>query len=651
MSLSALAPSAPPPRATTTTTATVIRPAQAAKPPISNLARIDAQYRVALTKRWYAFILRCAVFLSVPFALIIGLETRKWSIIPLSYLASILAFAIAVGPVLKTKRQIMIYPTKLTSKSNLPSILLSTLTSSSLLQLLGTHIFAAVVLTTTYAKVLTYGDSELDFGILSPTPRHPWHLNERFLFLLTGTSVLFIGVALREILFDRIKAVWPRRKTPLFLSAQRSIRAEIPAWTDIVFGPFAGVFNLINFTPIYTFIFTASHWALRRWWYRKLIIFSGGYLRPYVVNLAKSKSSVNVYAAWHLFLLEALGLIMLQLPSAAMNAYVTQPLNFDALTRKSPISPDRYLLTALKSQNPYHLRFTLFELLRVSNLPNRRQALFADIPRNPSSTSQSLICDLFENLLILLGRSHQTLVTRGGALSSSSSPAPTSRPAPDVHTAQIRSADIFRPVAKPKSILQNLLDGPIRSGPPPIPVQKAEIQVKQITGKAVERVEGVKKDVIGRIEGYPVVVKANGWLGAVYAWSGEEWARRNVVSAIPDVDQIRLIVDIFATLAVASIEEDTYGQVQHLLPSVLEAIVRVRSAALQLEASLSAQATLLGRAQDSAIGVVKVRVSVLNQACESGVQRIADKFGSSLGALRFPSSISAALTEICRDES
>lgn len=39
----------------------------------------------------------------------------------------------------------------------------------------------------------------------------------------------------------------------------------------------------------------------------------------------------------------------------SMDSAKIQPLNFDALTRKSPLGPDRYLLTALKSGNAYQV--------------------------------------------------------------------------------------------------------------------------------------------------------------------------------------------------------------------------------------------------------------------------------------------------------
>ena len=141
------------------------------------------------------------------------------------------------------------------------------------------------------------------------------------------------------------------------------------------------------------------------------------------------------------------------------------------------------------------------------------------------------------------------------------------------------------------------------------------------------------------------------------------------------------------TLAVTSIEEDTYGYVQQVLPATLEAIVRLRLALLSLSAELSSQASLLGRGQAGAMATSASRVDPLIEgehgsllcrgrpfspplrllppspllslhqtyplmsACETAVQRIGDRFGNSLSAFRFPPTIATTLTDICRSGS
>ena len=65
------------------------------------------------------------------------------------------------------------------------------------------------------------------------------------------------------------------------------------------------------------------------------------------------------------------------------------------------------------------------------------------------------------------------------------------------------------------------------------------------------------------------------------------------------------MVLVLVVLSVASIEEDTYGNVQQVLPAILEAIVRFREAIFALEVQLLAQTRLLGPAQSGAMDEVK----------------------------------------------
>jgi hypothetical protein len=62
---------------------------------------------------------------------------------------------------------------------------------------------------------------------------------------------------------------------------------------------------------------------------------------------------------------------------------------------------------------------------------------------------------------------------------------------------------------------------------------------------------------------------------------------------------------VFVVLSVASLEEDTYGHVQHVLPATMEAIVRFRSGIVSLESELLAQASSLGKPGQNAASQVK----------------------------------------------
>lgn len=71
---------------------------------------------------------------------------------------------------------------------------------------------------------------------------------------------------------------------------------------------------------------------------------------------------------------------------------------------------------------------------------------------------------------------------------------------------------------------------------------------------------------------------------------------------------LTLLPTVFATLAVSSIEEDTYGYVQQVLPATMEAIVRYRSALVSLQNELVMAASSLG--PSSAAGAEESRLLV-----------------------------------------
>jgi len=62
-----------------------------------------------------------------------------------------------------------------------------------------------------------------ELGLFAPTQyvlsfsraddrRHPWHFNERVVFLLLGSSLFGIWEAYSEIASDKLKPVWPAKK-------------------------------------------------------------------------------------------------------------------------------------------------------------------------------------------------------------------------------------------------------------------------------------------------------------------------------------------------------------------------------------------------------------------------------------------------------
>lgn len=183
------------------------------------------------------------------------------------------------------------------------------------------------------------------------------------------------------------------------------------------------------------------------------------------------------------------------------------------------------------------------ELLRILHDPVRRKAIFSDISKTPPLTHE-----LWQELLLYLGRANFIIVTRGGSRPLSTSSAPRAAPAPDPRAIPIKQGDIFRPVVKkPSSFGLSSLDGPVRTAVPSEPVLRINHKAQEVEIKAVGQAKQIQGEVTKRIEanptGHQVLGEAEGWLDAIYGWMGIEWARRNVERALPDQGVIRLLIE------------------------------------------------------------------------------------------------------------
>lgn len=185
------------------------------------------------------------------------------------------------------------------------------------------------------------------------------------------------------------------------------------------------------------------------------------------------------------------------------------------------------------------------ELLRIANIPERRKALFNDIPLN---TQTDLTTSIWQELLIHLGRINQTLSTRGGTRTSARPvPAPSaSRGGPDARAIPLQSGAIFRPAIKQKSALEsmftNVLDGPIQ--PTPQVVNK----VKQIEGKVEEKGQIAGQKALEWIErkpvSGPVLKNSTSWLDSnIWSQIGRVWAERNIEVSLGDMEIAQKIID------------------------------------------------------------------------------------------------------------
>ncbi|WVQ86647.1 hypothetical protein IAS59_000361 [Cryptococcus gattii] len=607
------------------------------KPATTPLQKIERQYHKFLAKRYMTFMSRVALWIAVLLSLSSIVVSGDISKVPFAILSSF-PVSISLAFLLRVRKTFVTQPYRPLPRPSLIGLVISSFWNRRVITLLFSYTVFSITLANVWCTLL----AREDMALFNSTPRHPWQLNESRFILTASNTCLFLAVAARDILSDNLKADWPRERRPFAQAVKIALLDNIWGSSRIGFtslwsisAPFA-----YCWLGLRSFVWQWVNWRL---W--------GVAVRPFLGSFVRSTSKTP--GPWALLgpmlSLNMLTLLILQFPVKGLTAYITQPIHFDEFYRKSPLSLETYLITALKSQDPYYLQFTLMELLRVISIPRCRKIFFDDISKSPS-----LISQLCQELLLQFGKVHHVLINRGAAIqpqNSQLSPVASSTisATPDERKIPVRQADIFRPLAKPKSTvnLKSVLDGPIQASTPS-PV----VKLAQVGTLAIKHVESVQDQVVGRIEGNPVgdaiVSEAKGARKNVNEWAGKEWGRRSVRSVLGEVLVAQRVIEILVILSVASIEEDTYGNVQQVLPAILEAIVRFREAIFALEAQLLVQTRLLGPAQSGAVDEIKKDLHVAISSCDKAVRRIADIFGQSLTAFKFPPSVAYGLGEICK---
>ncbi|BEI86431.1 hypothetical protein CcaverHIS002_0607180 [Cutaneotrichosporon cavernicola] len=609
---------------------------QPAKAPVSPLVRIDAHYRKALAFRWQelvirAFFVTAVSFLLVP-AVLLGWRPSLLTFSSLLFTTPII-YLLTTHIVLRSRRSWIESPPLLPASPSALSVWFGTF-SHPVLALLAAQASAAIFFALAFAGVQNhlYPSSGLGWSSAS-TPRYPWHWNERLWFLVFGNTVFFGLLALRDVLVGNVGPKWPQSRAAFPVVIQRALGQLFTAGPSSLIAELA---NAAQFTVVYTLVY----FTLRRSVWRMAVTYLP-FLRPFALNFAK-KGSLSWGLAYYLLVLQITGLFALKPALAVVNDYLCQPLPFPSFTRKSPLSADKYLLTALESTNAFYLGHTMVELQRAAHSVKRRKEIFADASR------PALVHELFRALLLVLGDSYSTLAAKGRKLSS----APLA-PVPPVHdglSMPVKAGDIFRPVPKPGALqgfVSTVLEG--KPAPTPAPVRAALDRAHAAEVAVAKKVE-TDVPVFERWVGgtpflSPVLAGVKLARGGFSAWAGREWSRRAVAAAVPEPDRLARIVDILATFCVAAYDEDEYGSVQAVLPSTLEALVRVRGAALALGADL---VTTAPKVSSSAADAARADCAAVAAIAENGIRRIADRFSATLTAFRFPTGIATALTDVCK---
>ncbi|GHJ87170.1 hypothetical protein NliqN6_3572 [Naganishia liquefaciens] len=307
----------------------------------------------------------------------------------------------------------------------------------------------------------------LDLGMWKPTARHPYHLNERVLYLYFGNACFALWLAHKDI-FD---GAWGKERWPAdnaSLGERLTTRMTRSA-----------LWQLPLYAVLHGCAYSVLFWLLRRQVSALLIRHSFGLFRPFIAQLARNKSLVGWTMPARLLALHYATAILLRLPAIVFDISATQRLDFSPLAKGR--KADAYIIGALQSTDDYYLAsdpaprsptwgvrmltfgdqtFTALELADRSHQAENRKRVFDDLSTKPTAWTS-----LFQGCMTQLGKSYQRLVARGGRLAAASasatasSTAPARGPVTSIPTAQARQVESVFYVPPSQTKPAALVDG------------------------------------------------------------------------------------------------------------------------------------------------------------------------------------------------
>jgi hypothetical protein len=200
------------------------------------------------------------------------------------------------------------------------------------------YLFASLISTFVFINLWTtrhesHEGNTLDLGFWKPTARHPWHLNERVLFLYLGNALFAVFIAHKGI-FD---GAWGKEQWPVD-NVRLPSSTLFPLMNDTDSSCFKASLaqrltarvktTTLHQLPLYTLLFTALYtpffWLLRRPIATLLIRHSFGFFRPFIAQIARNKSLVGWGLVGRLMALGYATGVLVRLPGIVFDISATQ---------------------------------------------------------------------------------------------------------------------------------------------------------------------------------------------------------------------------------------------------------------------------------------------------------------------------------------
>ncbi|KAG8934157.1 hypothetical protein FRC01_004797 [Tulasnella sp. 417] len=512
-------------------------------------------------------------------------------------------------------------------------------------------------------KTLVFSETAVayDFDVLR---LYPWHLNERFIFLLGSNVILAFVYGLRTLVLQSWTLRWSLRPDQtvqsMFIQRVNREATSVAKWTGISSSLFAFLYLVFS-----------------RWFFRGLLWLY--VFRPFIHNFVWSRVRVvSLGLIWRMLLLNAATSLLWLASESLFAANASQPLSISQHASK----PVDCLINGLESKSSagYFQFFAFHELFSISQDPKaapRRKAIFSELRGAGGGGAWGSIC---RETLLVLGKDYQTILNRGKpaappkpATTAPLPPAPPGASIPPRTPSKLQKAQ-YAPLQR--SPTEKILDGLEYS------VHAADAALSHIP-KIIDQGKQLSRSISGRLgqstsatpappttstsapsSAAPLtpyaIVQRGSALGAqalddanaqlptqlrwfikgvgsgvrhIYADIGEETTDRKIDMIVPNLELDVWAIKALCNFTAASFAEDPYGIVQRDIPRILEALLLLKQA---LEESIA----------ELQCDEFNERVGPLRTAIGSGLHLVISTFHDRLSAFRFPPPIAKKLQDL-----
>ncbi|KAG8962608.1 hypothetical protein FRC03_003977 [Tulasnella sp. 419] len=500
---------------------------------------------------------------------------------PTTIFLTITAFVLGVLPVL-VFRKVSLTP-RLDPKPTMAAQIRSLVTQLQAWRILAVYLGSSIALTIAFLYLAPQSGR---FSVFKSTTLYPWHLNERFVFMVSSNLSVAALYAIGSLLNQRNVVRWP-------------VTRETPISEVITNGIFEQIKSKLLFTLGVTGVFTPLYMIFRRAIFRFFVFIA----KPFIYNFLRSR-------VWPITLSLIFRTVCLNV--ATVMVWFIAELIFDVYT-STPVSlslyatnPTECLVAGItsKSEDGYYQGFALAELAELAKSSgnaavNRRKTIFSDLKTPPSASAWSLIC---RETLIVLGKDYQTLLKRGtsapAAPPTSAAPAAKTPITPRTPSAVKRTSIYAAPPGTPADKLLDNISGylaladdamdqttkklPMPSlfsstaAPSKPSSQSSSALIPSAGSVATQLYDGANRvlptQVMLMVDLEEKVYKAAG--SALF-----KTRTKNVVEmALPNMVVDMWAIDALCHFAANSFTEDPYGLVQRDIPRILEAMLAFQQA-------------------------------------------------------------------------